>query len=137
MTGNELLKIREKLGYTQKEFAEIIGVDRRTIINYEQGRKIPNTKIILLNTFLNQGFPDLKGDKEESINWKTNILDLELRNLNREVIDLKDHIKTLKESLESKSKLANIYESEITLLKKRLVYFENKESDENRVWDEK
>lgn len=40
----DVFKIRKSLKLTQQEFADRIGVDRRTIINYEQGGKIPKSK---------------------------------------------------------------------------------------------
>ena len=36
----DVIEIRKNLGMTQNEFGLLIGVDRRTVINYEQGKKI-------------------------------------------------------------------------------------------------
>jgi transcriptional regulator with XRE-family HTH domain len=47
---------------SQVEFAELIGVDRRTIMNYEQGKKIP-TKMKLLKLMLENGAMDSIPDK--------------------------------------------------------------------------
>lgn len=33
--GNNVLRIREQLGYTQKQFGEILGISERMICNYE------------------------------------------------------------------------------------------------------
>ena len=44
MTGEEIKNNREKLGYTQEKLAELLGVSRQTIINYENGKVIPENK---------------------------------------------------------------------------------------------
>lgn len=46
-------EIREKLGYSQEEFAEKLGVSRNTIYNYEKGGKIPESKKAQLKNFRN------------------------------------------------------------------------------------
>lgn len=45
----DIKKIRKSLGLTQEEFAKEIGVDRRTIINYEKGETIPDSKVKLIH----------------------------------------------------------------------------------------
>ena len=54
MTINDLdiRQGREKLGLTQKELADLIGVSRETIINYEKGRPIPKSKSEILHKVL-------------------------------------------------------------------------------------
>lgn len=52
MNEIEIKEIRNKLGLSQEKFASLIAVDRRTIINYEQGKKIPDSKVKLLNLIL-------------------------------------------------------------------------------------
>lgn len=48
--GIDIKLLREKLNQTQEEFGDLIGVSGRTIINYEKGLKIPESKTeILLN----------------------------------------------------------------------------------------
>lgn len=44
MTELELKELRKKLGLTQVQLAEIVGVDVKTIQNWEAGRRIPKTK---------------------------------------------------------------------------------------------
>lgn len=47
---NNLLKIREELDYTQKEFAEILDVSERMICNYETGEStLPPDKAVFLS----------------------------------------------------------------------------------------
>lgn len=120
-----ILKIRNNLGLTQEEFGNLIGVDRRTIINYEQGRKIPTSKIKQLELLLEKGTPnnkDIASDKK-TVPSST----MELENLQREILYLKDHIKTLKDFLDEKNKITEMYTSEIKLLRERIVLFNNKE----------
>lgn len=52
MDGLEIKKRRELLGLTQKQLADLIGASRETIINYEKGRPIPNSKSEILNKVL-------------------------------------------------------------------------------------
>ena len=50
ITPSDFLSIRQKLGLTQKELAEKIGVSLRTISNYEAGGVIPESKMKLLKS---------------------------------------------------------------------------------------
>lgn len=42
MQSNKLRELRERLGYTQQEFAEKLGVTRACLCNYELGRREPD-----------------------------------------------------------------------------------------------
>ncbi len=44
MTDLELKNLRKKLGITQAEMASLVGVDIKTIQNWERGRTIPKSK---------------------------------------------------------------------------------------------
>lgn len=57
MDAKELRNKRKALGYTQKQFADIIGVSGNTIINWEKGEKIPISKYTILDKVLNN--PDV------------------------------------------------------------------------------
>lgn len=52
MDALEIKQRREQLGLTQKELAELIGVSRETIINYEKGKPIPKSKSEILHKVL-------------------------------------------------------------------------------------
>lgn len=49
----QLKELRKKLGITQCELAKIIGVDIKTVQNWESGRKIPKTKEGILRNLEN------------------------------------------------------------------------------------
>lgn len=46
MIGFEIQKARKKLGITQKELAEKVGVSAPAIMRYEKGQREPNKEII-------------------------------------------------------------------------------------------
>jgi len=48
MESKKIKEIREKLGLSQENFAEMLGVHYKTIQNYEKGGKIPKSKIPFL-----------------------------------------------------------------------------------------
>jgi len=52
MKGLEIKELREKLGMTQEKLGLLIGVSRNTIINYEKGGKIPDSKREILSKIL-------------------------------------------------------------------------------------
>jgi DNA-binding transcriptional regulator YiaG len=113
-----ILKLRNDLKLTQKEFGNLIGVDRRTVINYEQGRKIPISKTKQIEQLIENGIP-----KKQDVPMRkhtTSPTNAQMENLNREILDLKDHIKTLKDFLDEKNKLTDMYKIENTLLKERI-----------------
>ena len=121
MNKIDIFKIRQDLGLTQQKFADLLGVDRRTVINYEQGSKIPDSKTKLLELLL----ADRKKPKNNIIEERIEIDNtFSIDNLNREVLDLKDHIRTLKEFLEEKSKLSEMYKNENLSLRDKLSKYE-------------
>jgi len=95
---------------TQQEFGELIGVDRRTVMNYEKGKKIPDSKVKILELLDTSGALPKKASSKETSS-------AESEDLRREISDLKDHIKTLKQLIEEKDKLAEMYKKENEILK--------------------
>jgi len=116
MSNLDIIKIREELKVTQKEFAELIGVDRRTVINYEQGKIIPESKKKLLELLL-QGKRD---QSESSVKNHPENCKEQLENKDGEILELKDHIKTLKEFIAEKTTVADFYKSENIRLKEEI-----------------
>jgi len=129
MTDLDIIKIRMDLGKNQREFAEFLGVDRRTVINYEQGKKIPGSRVKLLKMLLS----NLPSNSVDSIlEIKKNRLPQKIEtavetneSLHREILDLKDHIKTLKDFLDEKNKLAEMYMNENKLLKEKITQLQS------------
>nr|WP_315178561.1 helix-turn-helix domain-containing protein [uncultured Flavobacterium sp.] len=123
MNDLDIIRIRKGLGMTQLEFAEFLGADRRTIINYEQGKKIPASRIKLLKVLLaNINHKEVVTEPKDVRLPRTNDVSIETsENLHREISDLKDHIKTLKDFLEEKNKLAEMYMNENKFLKEKLL----------------
>ena len=52
MTNLELKELRQNLGLTQVEMAKKVGVDVKTIQNWESGRKIPASKDGILRSLI-------------------------------------------------------------------------------------
>jgi DNA-binding XRE family transcriptional regulator len=130
MNSLNILEIRKSLDMTQEEFGEHIGVDKRTIINYEQGKKIPSTKVKILESILHSGLQDSSKGKKGTFTTKKEIIASEVDSMRREILDLKDHIKTLKELIDEKNKLAEMYKNENILLKEKIDFLtKNKVSE--------
>ncbi len=55
MTALELKAKREAIGLSQEELAELAGMHKNTIYNYENGSNIPKKKITILERALSQG----------------------------------------------------------------------------------
>jgi DNA-binding XRE family transcriptional regulator len=117
MNSLEVLKIREEFGLTQQKFADFLGVDRRTIVNWEKGNKIPDSKIKLLELLV-EGRRN--GSEGNLLSSNPEIKHTPSVDPNREILELKDHIKTLKEFLDEKTTICDIYKNETTRLKNEI-----------------
>jgi DNA-binding transcriptional regulator YiaG len=111
MTALDVLKIRRQLNISQQKLADLIGVDRRTVINYEHGSKIPESKIKLLEMILVQK----NSNSEQKTKFQNNADNDHI--LIKEIDYMKEHIITLKELISEKNKLSELYKSENQLLK--------------------
>jgi len=118
MNGLDIVKIREEFGFTPTQFAEFIGIDRRTVVNWEKGRTIPESKVLLLEMLLEKKRKNNTNSVlEESPEKKID--------LTREILELKDHIKTLKDFLDEKTIISELYKNEILKLKEEIEVFKN------------
>lgn len=71
MNGIELKKKRKDIGLTRVALAKLLGVSKTTIYNYENGGKIPDTKIPLFNEVFNRyGIGELPLLNEKPIQYK-------------------------------------------------------------------
>ena len=113
MNSLDIVKIREEFGLSQTQFANLIGIDRRTVVNWEKGRVIPESKVMLIEMLV-----------EKKRNNNTNaILDENPEkkiDLTREIGELKDHIKTLKSLVDEKTTISELYKNENLRLKEEL-----------------
>jgi transcriptional regulator with XRE-family HTH domain len=125
MKGFNINKLRMDLGMTQQEFAEFIGVDRRTVINYEQGKKIPASRMELLEHLVLSHFKEKNNEVSNNSSKKTEVIVEKNESTSSEVLELKDHIKTLRELINEKNKLAEIKDEEIKRLKDRITFLDN------------
>lgn len=74
MRGKELKAKRKSQGWTQSQLAQKIGVSKGTIINYEKGKKIPESK----NKILHEVFVD-DLSKNYALTEKLNVLNDEFK----------------------------------------------------------
>lgn len=58
MENTNIKSLRKKIGLTQSELGENLGVSTRTIASWEAGSKIPKSKTILLNCFFTNNLED-------------------------------------------------------------------------------
>ena len=54
MNAKEFKELRKTLKLTQQEIAVELGIDRRTVINYEKGETIPESKVKLIHLLFNK-----------------------------------------------------------------------------------
>ncbi len=70
MLSRTLKKLRKNCGYTQKEVAKELGVDRSTYAYYETGKTTPDANtIIKLSKILKVSFSDIFQDEECGISF--------------------------------------------------------------------
>lgn len=110
MNGEEIRIQRKKLGLTQKELAEKLGVSFQTLNGYENGKPIPDTKIELLNSILYQNKnPNIINDPKSPYQ----IIDkkLRLKMIDEEILQRKKNIQ-----MQSDQNIIELHERMITLL---------------------
>jgi transcriptional regulator with XRE-family HTH domain len=96
MKALDIKEKREKLGLTQEQLAKKVGVSKNTILNYEKGKVIPDSKRELLEQILNNENPNIVNEpitiyKKTSINFEGKIKQIEeLIKERREIIKLFD-----------------------------------------------
>lgn len=66
-------EIRKRLSLTQQELADRLGVSRNTVINYERGETIPDSKRPLLGRLLETEIPSKEGNYIVSEKKKTGV----------------------------------------------------------------
>lgn len=75
---NDLIDVktlRENLGITQKELAKMIGVSEKTVQNWEYGRKVPETKSVILRSLsLKKPIKYAGGTDDAQLEHKGNVI---------------------------------------------------------------
>ncbi|WP_185273904.1 helix-turn-helix domain-containing protein [Chryseobacterium indologenes] len=66
MTGNDIVAYRKGHNLTQQQFADMVGVSKNTISNYEGGGVIPKSKIPILEKIINN-IPNIGSSDEFEI----------------------------------------------------------------------
>lgn len=89
MSELHIKELRESIGKTQTELAEMIGVSLRTIQNYESGGIIPKSKYAILRKLQNVDENELELFENKS---QSKIYIEEISKLKKEIDDLKDHL---------------------------------------------
>lgn len=83
MKALEIKKRRKDAGLTQEKLAEMLGVERRTVINYENGGVIPQGKSVLLDKI----FTEIENDELITIESLVKaIVDKKMEILKRELV---------------------------------------------------
>ena len=103
--------IRKKLNLTQEKFAKLIGVSKNTVLNYEKGRKIPDSKITILHNLIDQY------EENTMVNEQITNYGIPTELTLDPVEDLRNQIYLLKDKLKDKEEI-------ITLLKDKLKQYE-------------
>lgn len=97
MNGLDIKDLRLKLGVTQRELAEMVGVSEKTVQNWEYGKPIPTTKHQILRTIqsgveenvstedINQRIRKVLKDKDLSVAAFSREAGIEQTTLNRQL----------------------------------------------------
>jgi len=81
MNNLEIIELRKKFNLTQDELANLVGVSRRTIINWEDGKTIPKAMQNILETIAQKesveiGSQRRKNQIEDGVFLPQNIVEL-------------------------------------------------------------
>jgi len=91
MNTLDIKEIRRKLQLTQEELGNLIGVSRNTIINYEKGGKIPDSKSTILNNLLNENAQNKSTLNEPETVYETGF--------DKKIAEAKTEIEKIKEEI--------------------------------------
>ncbi|AZB23650.1 XRE family transcriptional regulator [Chryseobacterium bernardetii] len=122
MNDKKLKELRKNAKLTQQELAELVGVDRRSIISYEKGESIPAPIAKLLHILLETDYL-LKLEANE-----VNLIELETSNsIDLQIEDLK---KDFSEKIEELTDLIRAYSlADRTYLRSIISHFDIKPKD--------
>ncbi|SFO05593.1 Helix-turn-helix [Paenimyroides ummariense] len=122
MNTLDVKEIRKKLQLTQEELGNLIGVSRNTIINYEKGGKIPDSKSTILNNLLNENAQNKNIVNEPEAVYETGF-DKKIAESKKEIEKIKEEILKFENKIEQDptkkvtyEKYISSYEEQIFLL---------------------
>lgn len=119
MNAKEIKEIRNSLNLSQEEFAKLIGVSKNTIYNYENGSKVPDSKIAILRNLKSKN-QNIVGEPDPIY---TNDRDKKIAEYRAEIEKIEEKIKKWEEKLKNypdkKSKYEGIireYEDQLLII---------------------
>ena len=104
MNKLDVLDIRNKLGLNQEDFGKLIGVSKNTVYNYENGTKIPISKIPILQQYLTNTITEtlnIVSEPVEDYGLKKENLELkkEIQFKDEQIVFYKDKIEFLENKI--------------------------------------
>lgn len=100
MNALEIKEHREKKGLTQEGLAKLIGVSKNTILNYEKGRVIPESKNELLEKILLQDNTNITHNLHNIEHPKSSGYDKKINEIEDQIKHHYEIIKLLKEKID-------------------------------------
>lgn len=119
MKAEDLKKIRQNLNLTQEELAKLIGVSKNTIYNYENGHKIPASKILIFEQLKSQYLDKTTQEKpvyETGFDEKIAEHEEKIREIQKEISRWEEKITQDPEKKATYEKYIASYEERIFLL---------------------
>jgi len=77
--SSDIVSYRKRNNITQEELAELVGVSKNTIYNYENGGKIPKAKIPILNNIIFESNTNIVIPKNNQIKHEGRLTDREFK----------------------------------------------------------
>ncbi|MBQ1505511.1 MAG: helix-turn-helix transcriptional regulator [Erysipelotrichales bacterium] len=100
MLGEKIRQIRENSNYTKSQFAEQVGIDRKTLIRWENDESVPSieqvNRIIEITGANAEDFIQISGGegKDEETEAKS-VTELQIEELKKEIVQIKHRNNTL------------------------------------------
>lgn len=112
--SNQLINLRKKLGLTQKQLADKVGIDQTMISDYEMGKFIPSQRTI--NKFAKQGIIiDLDGQVAQIRDYEVE----EVSEVSKQLINLR---RSLKISQSELAELVGVHKNTISRIERKEVF---------------
>lgn len=110
MNKLDVLDIRNKLGLNQEDFGKLIGVSKNTVYNYENGAKIPVSKIPILQQYLTTKTLTIVSEPELDYGLKKENQDLKkiIAGKDKQITIYEKLIESLEEKVQSLEELFGI-----------------------------